>query len=261
VGDGSIGAGAAARSVPMVDGMAGDRHPGHGCVAGQPPAGLRGPGVRPSPGPHRPPPPLRGGRGGCRGRRSPAAGGGPHPPWAADLPPGPGGPTRTRRPRSAGHHHGYRQPRLGGPAVPGPPGRSCPPRPPTTRRLRPSRPRSGPATTRGGRGGARGRRRHRRGRRPPADIPPPGAAGGGSRRRAASSRTGSASTATCWGTWRVPWASTRAWAGEISPPTNASAVLVKGPRNSARAVRTSPWAAPAPIRCRLRSQLAVDGVG
>jgi hypothetical protein len=44
----------------------------------------------------------------------------------------------------------------------------------------------------------------------------------------------------------VPWATTRAWAGAITPSVKAAAVAVKGPRNNARPVRTAPAAAPPP---------------
>ena len=48
----------------------------------------------------------------------------------------------------------------------------------------------------------------------------------------------------------VPWASTWAWAGEMSPAVRAWAVAARGPRNSARAVRTQLLAALAPSRSR-----------
>ena len=73
---------------------------------------------------------------------------------------------------------------------------------------------------------------------------------GGSNRRAASSRTGSASAARWSGRSWVPAARTWAWAGEMVPSARAWAVPVRGPRCSARAVRTKPAAVPAPMRRR-----------
>jgi len=82
---------------------------------------------------------------------------------------------------------------------------------------------------------------------------------GGSSPAAASTNTGSAATVTCSGNSWEPWASTRAWATESSPPVSAAAVTASGPRNKARAVRTLLAAAPAPSRNRIRSQAAVEG--
>ena len=76
-------------------------------------------------------------------------------------------------------------------------------------------------------------------------------------RRAASSSIGSAWVVGSGNSW-VPAASTAAWAGEIAPSVNAWAVAVRGPRNTARAVRTAAWAAPAPNRSRARNQPAVE---
>jgi hypothetical protein len=80
----------------------------------------------------------------------------------------------------------------------------------------------------------------------------------GSRCRAAPNRAASASTVIWWGRSWGPWATTTAWAGEMTPAAKAAAVAVSGPRNNAWAVRTALAAAPLPSRNRRRSQLAVD---
>ncbi len=235
--------------------VAGDQDPGDGAVAGQPPAGL---GVQ-RPGPAGLPAQRHRDRGGCPGPPSPAAGAGPHRSGGAGRLPGGGGPARPGHRPVAGHRSGCRRRWCG---------RANGSR--AASRVWPASGSSSPLTaTMPSQVGDSHRprccwrpfglgRRRRRGRPPAADARWPAAAGVGPaagpppagpvrpRRRVWSGRS-----------W-VPAASTWAWAADSSPSARAWPVWVRGPRYSARAVRTKLAAVPALMWSRWRSQAAVE---
>jgi hypothetical protein len=208
-------------------------------------------GSEPSP-PSSPRPP-RAGRAGCPGPRRPAAGAAPHQPGAAGLPPEPVGPARPGHQRAAAPHCEGRRRWGGGPGRQG--GQQVWPASGSSRPCRATMSSQVVAVHNPAAGGVVGRwvsaasgsrlwRRWSTSRR----------SRGGSSRRAAATRVGSASATVWLGRSRVPWARAEAWATESSPLVRAAAVLARGPRSNARAVRATALAA-AWLR---RSQLAVE---